>query len=94
MRAVTPKRQPGRRVYTSANRNEQSRTVVQRMRDGNYAVTTTKIGGNATGGYSKAVRTDVKKPQQMRRVMRAAVQGALLGGNKRVGTRRTGRRVM
>ena len=92
--AVAPRRQPGRRVYTSANGNERSRTAVQRMRDGNYAVTTTRINANATGGYSKTVRTDVKKPQEMRRVLRSAVQGALLGGSKRVGTRRVGRRVM
>ena len=91
--AVKPKNRKDRRVYLSSNGGMRSRTVVQRMRDGNYAVTKTDIFSSPGGRFGKSVRTDVKKPADMSRVLRDAVQGAKLGGRKRVGTKRTGRRV-
>ena len=91
--AVKPQTRKDRRVYTSTANNVSSRTVVQRMKDGNYAVTRTDISPRAGGGVTKGVRTDVRRPEEMARVLRSTVQGAQLGGRKRVGTRRVARRV-
>lgn len=93
--AVKPQTRKDRRVYQSQSGTIKDRTVVQRMRDGNYAVTQTSVFRQAGGGYGKSVSTRVRKPGvDVRRAMRAAVQGAAFGGRKRVGTKRIGRRVM
>jgi hypothetical protein len=63
------------------------------MKDKNYAVTITTIARGAGNSLGKSVRTDVKTPAEMTRVLRAAVQGAKLGGRKRVGVQRIGRRL-
>ena len=91
---VAPRARKDRRVYVSSSAGERARTAVQRMSDGNYAVTTTRISSGPGGRQNKSVQTSVKTPAEMMGALRAAVQGALFGGRKRVGTKRIGRRVV
>jgi hypothetical protein len=92
--AVKPKKRKDRRVYSTTNGPEKTRTVVQRMSDGNYAVTRTTLVGMPGGKSRKVVDTTVRTPSQIAKTLRAAVQGARFGGSARVGTKRIGRRIM